>query len=285
MVMMMAIETATGLEWARDQAAFEPLSDAADAGASRFFDFFATSPGKIVNARCLDCDLLKKGYYWTPGTECPACGGHRFFPEPESRYGELYEDAYRSDGPSRADEVFAQVALWAGLATRQDLAKCFRKQRRLAAVNRIAPGIDEVLAMCGVLTAEQAAALFDVLNFQQLRAGVFCDQERDFLDAAVRHGWITETESEELLTAHQRSALRNKVSLPIGCFAIHREALGETQVRDIYDEQRALARGLLHEVDDALKSRGAERKPRTPSALPARIGLVLVAFLGLYLSW
>jgi hypothetical protein len=221
--------------------------------------------GKILTARCEDCGVVKRGFYWEPGTPCPRCGSQNgFLPSVGDDYHGLHSSPDRTGGPATCDHVFAELVKWAGLVGEKSLEKCLRKQKRLAMAHFVVPGVEEMLVRRSLLTGEQVEAISDVLNFQELRAGLFWDQEQQFLAVAVQKGWLNNHSARRLAQQYRAAASRKHSCVPLGYFAMERGFLTDDQVCAIYREERAEGRGLLHELEVALRSRGI------PEARPAK---------------
>jgi len=259
--------------------------------ASATFERAATSganakTGKILTVRCDECGLVKRGFFWQPGAVCPSCGSKEFFPVVTADSQAFRQLPDRTDGPARMDRVFAQVVRWAGLADEKDLCKCLNKQEKLAAAHWLVPGIDEILVRRGLLTDEQRDAVFEVWNFQQLRAGLFWDQEDQFLAAAVRKGWLSGEEAATLRQGFEEAALKGRQAAPMGYFAMELGFLTESQVRAIYQEEAAEGRGLLHEVRMALQVRSAlpEAKAHRSGSWLQPLAVAATALFAVFIS-
>jgi len=256
--------------------------DEEDGGAD---GYHMAGTGKILTAKCQDCGLLKRGFYWEPGMACPGCGSKSGFLPLVT--GDWQGAPDRTGGPAAFDLMFARIVRWAGLVDEKRLNRCLRKQQRLAEAHYVVPGIDEILVRRSLLSEEHVEAVMDVLSFHELRAGLFWDQERQFLAAALRRGWLDNSSARQL--AHQyKTAVRGKhPSILLGCFAVDRGFLTDEQVCAIYREECAQGRGLLHEVKDALRSRGipeSEAKPREPYWWVKPMAMAAAAMVALFIS-
>ena len=242
--------------------------------------------GKILTAKCEDCGVVKRGFYWEPGTPCPRCGSQSgFLPSVADDCQGQHGSPDRTSGPATCDRVFAHLVKWAGMVGEKSLEKCLRKQERLAMAHFVVPGVEEILVRRALLTREQVEAISDVLNFQEIRAGLFWDQEQEFLAAAVRNGWLDSHSARRLAQQYSAAASRKHSCVPLGYFAMERGFLTDDQVCAIYREERAQGRGLLHEIRDALRSRGIpEARPQKSHSWIRPMAMAATAMMALIIS-
>jgi Zn finger protein HypA/HybF involved in hydrogenase expression len=207
-----------------------------------------------VLCRCGACGKSEVRAEWNAETKCPACGSSQFVPAPV--VGEEAEAA-PGPGPGIEDGRLGFMAYFAGWMTREQVQRCLAGQRETARVGGRPQRFGEVAVALSFLTEAKVNAL---LRIQSIHRPVHHD--RTFGAIAVRSGFVTQEQLDDVLAEQQRLLRENDAAPNLGLMLAEKKLLTSQQVKAIMALQAKHGQGLLTELD----------LRKGVAALPGRLG-------------